>query len=414
MKNRWVQLAGSLVAMVMIANLQYAWTLFVPPMRAALHWKLSEIQWGFTLFIICETWVMPLEGWLIDRMGPRIFITIAGVLCGVGWTSLGFVKQLWQLYALYAMAGVGAAFVYSGSIAAALKWFPDRRGLASGLIAAGFGSGSALFIPIIADIIKNRDYNTAFWYTGIFQGVVILAVAQILRNPDAGFGASTAGSRPASPRVRRNPEQFRTAEMLRAPQFYVLYLMFVMMATGGLLVTAQAGPLAREWKISLAALTLALTLTRVANGVSRIFWGWVSDRIGRETTMVIGFVLQAASLLSVLFLGRLSGTLFAVTLVLTFFTWGEVFSVFPSITGDYFGARNAASNYSFVYSAKGVSSIIGGGLAALLFEKFGSWSAAFYGSAVLALLSAGLALALKAGPLPTKHDRAVVAEAVPE
>src|SRR5712692_9501244 len=408
-RNRWVQLAGSLVAMIMIANLQYAWTLFVQPMQRALGWKLSDIQWGFTLFILFETWVMPIEGWLIDRMGPRIFITIAGVLCGVGWTALGFVKTLPQLYVFYSIAGVGAAFVYSGSIASALKWFPERRGLASGIIAAGFGSGSALFIPVIAYLIREQSYRTAFLYTGVFQGLMILVAAQILRNPGKEFAQSKAGLKTAAPRVRRNTEQFTTPEMLRSPQFYILYAMFIMMATGGMMLTAQAEPLAREWRIGMTALTTALMLSRIANGSGRIFWGWISDRIGRESAMVAGSLLLAVSLLSVLVAGRSSGAWFAVTMVLTFFAWGEVFSLFPSITGDYFGASNAASNYSVVYSAKGVSSIIGGGLAALLFEKFGSWSGVFYGSAVLALVSSLLALGLRGAPLPRKQTSLVAA-----
>ena len=401
MKNRWVQLAGSVIAMVMIANLQYAWTLFVEPIHAARGWKLSDIQFGFTLFLVCETWIMPVEGWLIDSMGPRIFLTIAGVLCGVGWTALGFVTELWQLYVFYAIAGIGAAFVYSGSIAAALKWFPDKRGLASGLIAAGFGSGSALFIPVIADMVKSRNYQTAFLYSGIFQGVVILLAAQVLRNPGPEFHASKAAAKLPNPNVRRNTKQFSSAQMLRTPHFYVLYAMFVMMATGGLLVTAEAGPLAKEWGIGLGALTLALALTRVANGVSRIFWGWVSDQIGRETTMVISFFAQAGCLLSILYFGRLSGMLFGVTLVLTYFTWGEVFSVFPPTVGDYFGAANSASNYSFMYTAKGVSSIIGVTLAAMLFDKFGSWTGAFYGSAALAFMAGVIAVGLRRARLPS-------------
>jgi OFA family oxalate/formate antiporter-like MFS transporter len=404
MKNRWWQLVGSVVAMVMIANLQYAWTLFVEPIHAARGWKLSDIQTAFTLFLVFETWIMPIEGWLIDRMGPRLFITIASVLCAVGWTALGFVTTLWQLYVFYSIAGVGAAFVYSGSIAAALKWFPDKRGLASGLIAAGFGSGSALFIPLIANIIRQQDYRAAFLYTGIFQGLVILIVAQFLRNPGPEFHTSKAAAKVLSIHVRRNPQQFTSLEMLRTPHFYVLYLMFVMMATGGLLVTAEAGPLAKEWGISMAALTAALALTRVANGVSRVFWGWVSDRAGRERTMAIGFFLQACCLLSILFAGRLSGTLFGVTLVLTYFTWGEVFSVFPPTVGDYFGPANSASNYSFMYTAKGVSAIIGVRLAAGLFDKFGSWTAAFYGSAVLAFVAGLMAIGLRTFPLPRKMD----------
>jgi MFS transporter, OFA family, oxalate/formate antiporter len=309
----------------------------------------------------------------------------------------------------YSIAGIGAAFVYSGSIAAALKWFPDKRGLASGLIAAGFGSGSALFIPLIANIIKQQDYRAAFLYTGIFQGLVILIAAQFLRNPGPEVHTSKVAAKVLSVHIRRNPQQFTSAEMLRTPHFYALYLMFVMMATGGLLLTAEAGPLAKEWGISMAALTTALSLTRVANGVSRIFWGWVSDRAGRERTMAIGFFLQACCLLSILFAGRLSGTLFGVTLVLTYFTWGEVFSVFPPTVGDYFGPANSASNYSFMYTAKGVSAIIGVRLAAVLFDKFGSWTAAFYGSAVLAFGAGLMAIGLRMSPLP--HNAAEVGAA---
>ncbi len=400
MKNRWVQLSASLVAMIMIANLQYAWTLFVEPIRQSTGWKLSDIQWGFTLFIVFETWIMPLEGWLIDRIGPRIFTTIAGVLCGIGWSGLGFATERWQLYAFYSVAGVGAAFVYSGSIASALKWFPDRRGLAAGIIAGGFGSGAALFIPVIAAIIQTSGYRTAFLVTGILQGVIILAVAQVLRHPGPEFAAAHPASRVVRRRVRRSHDQFSTPEMLRTPHFYLLYFMFVAMATGGLLVTAQAGPVAIEWGITRTALTAALALDRISNGLSRVAWGWLSDHIGRETTMAIAFVLQAACLLSVLVVGRWSGTMFTITLILTFFTYGEVFSLFPSLVGDYFGADHASSNYSFMYSAKGIASIIAGGLAAVLFEKFGSWSAAFYGSALLALISGVLALVLKRVPLP--------------
>ncbi len=400
MKNRWLQLSASLVAMIMIANLQYAWTLFVEPIRQSTGWRLSDIQWGFTLFIVFETWVMPLEGWIIDRMGPRIFTTIAGVLCGVGWSGLAFATERWQLYAFYALAGVGAAFVYSGSIACALKWFPDRRGLAAGIIAAGFGSGSALFIPLIASIIRSSGYRTAFLVTGILQGIIILLVAQILRHPGPEFAAAHPAARAGHLRVRRNRDQFSTPQMLRTPHFYLLYFMFVAMATGGLLVTAQAGPVATEWGITRGALTLALALDRISNGLSRVSWGWLSDHIGRETTMAIAFVLQAACLLSVLVVGRWSGTMFTVTLILTFFTYGEVFSLFPSLVGDYFGAAHASSNYSFMYSAKGIASIIAGGLAAVLFERFGSWTAAFYGSALLALISGLLALVLKRVPLP--------------
>jgi OFA family oxalate/formate antiporter-like MFS transporter len=250
-------------------------------------------------------------------------------------------------------------------------------------------------------LIKNRSYHAAFLWTGIFQGAMILIAAQFLRHPGPEF-AHNMGKRTVHPKIRRNSEQFTTGEMLRTPRFYMMYVMFVAIATGGLLVTAQAGPVAASWGLSAAALTAATALSPLANGASRIFWGWISDRTGREAAMVVAFLLQAVCLFAVLTFGRMSGTLFTITLVLTFFTWGEVFSLFPATLGDYFGSRNATSNYSFLYTAKGVASIIAGGLAALLYEQFGSWSAAFYGSAALALLAGLGAIVLWLLPLPQK------------
>jgi OFA family oxalate/formate antiporter-like MFS transporter len=391
--NRWFQLCASLVAMIMIANLQYAWTLFVRPIQQANGWALSDVQWAFTLFILCQTWVQPLEGWLIDRMGQRLFISLAGVLCGAGWAGLGFVTTLPMFYALYAIAGIGAALVYSGSMGSALKWFRERRGLGSGIMAAGFGGGTALFIPVISSLIREQGYQAAFIWTGAFQGVVILIVAQFLRHPRLDPAAAPV---PSAKGPRLGAHHFTTGEMLRTRQFYVLYLMFVMMATGGLLVTAQAGPMAQSWGMTLSALTLAASLSPIANGASRIFWGSVSDRLGREKTMVVAFGLQAICLVLVLTLGRRSGDWFAITLVLTYFTWGEIFSLFPSTLADYFGTKHATSNYSVLYTAKGVASIVAGGLAAALFERFGSWAACFYGSAVLALMAAALTFSLRA------------------
>jgi len=389
--NRWFQLVMSVIAMIMIANLQYAWTLFVKPMQQATGWKLSDIQWAFTLFILFQTWVQPAQGFLIDRLGPRVFTTAAGVMCGIGWAGLGLVTTLPMLYALYVVAGIGAALVYGGCMGSALKWFTKDRGFAAGVIAAGFGGGTALFIPFIASMIQHQGYQTAFLTTGIFQGVVILIVAQFLRHPPRAAAPATSAKK--APELGHH--DYTTGEMLRTPQFYVLYAMFVMMATGGLLVTANAGPMAGSWGIPAAALAAATSFNALANGGSRIFWGWASDRVGRELAMGIAFTLQAVCLVLVLTVGRMSGTLFTVTLILTFFTWGEIFSLFPSLVADYFGTRCATANYGVLYSAKGVASIIGGGVAAVLYEHFGTWSACFYGSAALALVAAATAFGLR-------------------
>jgi len=411
MHRPWFQLGASLVAMIMIANLQYAWTLFVVPLRNEHGWQLSDIQWAFTLFVLFQTWVQPLDGWLIDRLGPRRFITVAGVLSGVGWAALAYASSVPQLYVFYATAGIGAALVYSGCIGSALKWFSDRRGLASGIIAAGFGGGTALFVPIIRYLIDNYGYREAFLWTGILQGLVIVVVAQFLRHPTGGVAPAPAVAAARQSKNRRNTDHFTTGQMLRTPHFYFLYVMFVMMSTGGLLVTAQAGPMAQSFGLPLAALTVALTLSPIANGTSRIFWGWVSDQIGREQTMALAFFLNAACLFLVLTLGRTSGVWFTVTLALTFFTWGEIFSLFPSTCADWFGSRHATSNYAFLYTAKGVASILAGGVAAVLYQQFGSWSAAFYGSAALALLAGMMAVGLRFAPLPAATARTSVTAA---
>src|SRR5262245_13284718 len=195
--------------MVMIANLQYAWTLFVGQIQQAHCWKLPDVQWAFTLFVLFQTWVQPLDGWLIDRMGPRVFITVAGILCGLGWSAMGFASTLPQLYFFYVLAGVGAAFVYSGCVGSAVKWFPNRRGLAAGIIAAGFGGGTTLFILPITYLIANSGYQSAFLVTGVFQGVVIAVAAQFLRHPGRDFVPAKA-SAPTVSKARRNPDHFTT------------------------------------------------------------------------------------------------------------------------------------------------------------------------------------------------------------
>jgi OFA family oxalate/formate antiporter-like MFS transporter len=338
----------------------------------------------------------------MDRMGPRILITVAGILCGSGWSAMGYASTLTQLHVCYALAGIGAAFVYSGCIGSALKWYPHRRGFAAGLIAAGFGSGSALFNLVIEKhLIPAHGYQGAFLWSGLVQGVIITLVAQFLRHPDVNFAPPGTAAQAVTAKSRRNTETFNTREMLLKPQFYILYAMFVTVATGGLYLTANQRDIANAWGLSAVVSTIVVA-GPLANGASRIFWGWFSDRAGRENTMVIAFLLQAVCLISVAVLGRLSGTLFTIALVLTFFTWGEVYSLFPSTLGDHFGSRFATSNYAFLYTAKGVAAYLGAYLGTRLVEQTGSWESVFYVSAVLAMVGGLAALVLRSRPLPKR------------
>jgi MFS transporter, OFA family, oxalate/formate antiporter len=406
-KNPKFQLFASFIAMMMVGNLQYTWTLFVEPIHAARSWELPQIAFAYTLYIAVQTWVQPLSGWFIDKIGQRPFITVAGILCGLGWSSIGYAKTLPELYFFYAMAGVGAAFVYSGSMGSALKWFPNRRGFASGVIAAGYGGGSAISVWIVGYLIRTYGHPTAFLTTGIFQGIVIVVVAQFLLHPDKDFIAPKPVSTAVASKSRRGTTDFTSAEMLRTPRFYVLFVMFVAVGTGGLFLTASSGSIASSWGLR-ATLTAAASFGLLANAGSRPFWGWVSDKWGRENTMVVAFLLQALALVSFATLGKTSGVLFAATLILTYFTWGEIYALFPATVGDYFGNKHATANNSFLYAAKGVAAFVIL-LPQWMHARTGSWTDALFGCAVLALLTAVAAFAIRHLPLPVKRGQKVAA-----
>jgi MFS transporter, OFA family, oxalate/formate antiporter len=409
--NRWVRLWSAFVGMVMIGNLQYAWTLFTQPMvkaHALQHWHLSDVQWGFGVFIATGTWTMPLLASFIDKTGPRLLMALSGVLCAVGWGSLGHVENLPSFYVLYGIAGIGVACVYACGVSTAVKWFPDRRGIASGIITAGYGMGAAAFNPLFNHLIRTIGYSDTFLWTGTTHGALILLSGLVLVNPPANYKVSTAA---VKPKVRRHDLDFTYAEMLRTPQFYFLFLAMLSIGIGGLMVTAQLKPVATNFKIGEAALTVALVLTPLANGSARLLWGWVSDYLGREWTMFTAFLLQAVFLLAATTLGRAGDVIWVALMVLVFLTWGELYVLFPAVLADLYGAKNSALNYSFLYSAKGFASLLGSGIAATLFEKTGTWNYAFFGSAALALLAALMALYVRRIPLPQKaHQGALAAQ----
>jgi OFA family oxalate/formate antiporter-like MFS transporter len=398
------------MAISMIANLQYGWTMFVAPMMAATGWKLSQVQLGFTLFIAVETWAMPLAGWLLSRYNTRVLFVAAGLLCGCGWGALGRVHTVAELYTAYAIAGMGASIIYCGSMAVALRCFADCRGLAAGIIAAGFGSGTAIWGPLITHAIHTYGYRAAFVVTGFAQGLVILAMAPLLprtAQPQSWRHLHERAERRVTHRSRDDAAEFRPSEMLCTSQFYMLYVMMLMMGIGGLMVTAQMGPLAASLAAGSAATATLLSSNSLANGIGRIFWGWISDSLGREKTMALAFCLHALCLGGVPVLGRVSTGGLIAALSLVFFTWGGVYVLFPAQTADLFGGWNANANYSLLYSAKGGASILAGVVAARLYEKTANWDMLFYGSALLALCSALLAVRLLRMPRPRKAAGAI-------
>ncbi|MFY9680553.1 MAG: oxalate/formate MFS antiporter [Candidatus Sulfotelmatobacter sp.] len=398
--NRWVQLVAGIIAMMAIANLQYAWTLFAKPLQAHMHVTLTAIQWTFALFIALETWLVPFEGYLVDRIGPRLMLGLGSIMVGLGWIGAGQAEAVRSLYFWYGLGGIGAGIVYGGVIGNALKWFPDHRGLCVGLCAGAYGIGTAVTVAPIAAMIKASGYQHTFIVWGIIQGVVVLASALFLARPPAGWVPDGWEKKEAEIKLHVNSSSvdMTPGQMMRTSSFWLIYGMMTLVAFGGLVVTAQLGPMAASYKVDkimvafgMTALVLALEVDRILNGLTRPFWGWVSDHIGRENTMAIAFTCEAVAVLALLQL--ISHPVWFILLSgLCFFAWGEIFSLFPSITGDVFGRKWATTNYGIVYTAKGVAALFAAPGAAWLFARTGSWTKVFWAMIACDLIAAALAL----------------------
>jgi MFS transporter, OFA family, oxalate/formate antiporter len=392
---RWGQLALGILCMVMVANLQLGWTPFVDPIDQKHHWGRYAIQWAFTIFVLAQTWLLPLHGHLVDRFGPRVMISVAGVLVGVAWILNSFADTLLLLYLAALIGGLGAGVVYGGVVGNALKWFPDQRGLTAGLTASGYGAGSALTVLPIQHVIQTNGYEAAFFWFGLGQGLVVFLVAQLLRAPAAReMPVAAVGA------VQQSRREYGWNEVIESPPFWVMYGTFVLVAVGGLMAQAQLGPMAIDFNIdnipvtilglTLPALTFALALDRAMNGLTRPFFGWLSDYIGRENTMCIAFILEAIAVYGLLSFSH-RPLLFVILSGLVFFAWGEIYALFPALCADLYGRKFATTNYGLLYTAKGTAALVIP-LANLLPAGPGTWRTVFMIAAALDLLAALLAL----------------------
>ena len=464
--KRWGQLIFGIICMVMIANLQYGWTFFVPDIEKTFKWDRAEIQVAFTLFVLFETWLVPIEGWFVDKWGPKLVILVGGILAGLGWMMNSYATTLGGLTGYYAaqiVAGIGAGAVYGTCIGNALKWFPDKRGLAAGLTAAGFGAGSALTVAPIQNMIAGKSIfdfslfgfplvlktvakgfqDTFFWF-GLWQGIIIIALAMLLRAPRSGEVPEAAravvmqGRRQYAPSEVIGPPGFWLGGIIVAfagglamwaaglqfyiplalaafifilgtacvvakgePIFALMYLMFVLVGAGGLIVTANLAPIAKDLKVasvpvallglSMPALTFAATLDRILNGLTRPFFGWVSDHIGREYTMFIAFAFEGVGIYY-LYLWGADPFWFVLLSGLVFFAWGEIYSLFPSTVTDTFGSRFATTNAGLLYTAKGTAALLVP-YASSLQKTTGSWDVVFIIAAAANIGAALLAVA---------------------
>jgi OFA family oxalate/formate antiporter-like MFS transporter len=441
--SAWPQLIIGIVCMVMIANMQYGWTFFVPEIQHKFGWDRASIQIAFTLFILFETWLVPIEGWFVDHYGPQIVVFVGGLACALGWTLNSYATTLGQFYTAQIITGIGAGAVYGTCIGNSLKWFPNRRGLAAGLTAAGFGAGSALTVIPIQSIIKNDGFQSAFLYFGLGQGVVICLIAYLMAVPSEQLRSgikihkSVNRIREFSTRDIIGPSrpwiiailftvlggltmwslglQFYIPLALAGtimivgggivwnkgePVFTLMYLMFVIVGAGGLIVTANLAPISQDLKVgtipvtlvwlTLPALTFAATIDRTLNGLTRPFFGWVSDQIGRENTMFIAFTLEGIGIFLLYQFGA-DPFWFVILSGMVFFAWGEIYSLFPATCTDTFGSKYATSNSGLLYTAKGTAALLVP-YASTLQKNTGSWDAVFLMAAGLNIIAAFLAV----------------------
>ena len=405
LKNRWVQLTMGIICMAMIANLQYGWTLFVNPMHDKMGWTKAAIQVAFSVFVLTETWLVPVEGWAMDKFGPRPVVLFGGVLVAIAWVLNSMAASLPTLYFAAILSGVGAGCVYGTCVGNALKLFPDKRGLAAGLTAAGFGAGAALTVIPISAMVHSGGYQEAFFTFGLIQGGVIVVLALFLIRAPA--RAAFAGvSTLANPKTLRD---FTPGQMVKTPVFWLLYLIFVLVAAGGLMAAAQVAPIAKDYKVAsiplavfghtMPLLTLALVIDNLCNGFTRPLTGWVSDHIGRENTMLVVFTGEGLAMLGLMEFGHTAGG-FLVFAPLIFLFWGEIFSIFPAVCGDTFGSKFAAANNGFLYTAKGTASLLVP-IASVIKQSTGSWVAVLW---VAAIMSIAAALLAKFVVMPMRRD----------
>jgi OFA family oxalate/formate antiporter-like MFS transporter len=396
MQSRWIQLLLGVVCMVVISSPQYVWTLFTQPLMGSLHASLAQIQITFSLLIVVQTFLSPCQGFLIDKFGPRTLLSLGGALTGLSWVLAARASTLTDLYLTYGiLCGIGTGIVYVGVIGHMVQWFPDRRGFATGIVAAGYGMGAILTTFPISGTLKNAGHEQALARYGLIFIVVGVIAAQGLRAPVRNSRLSAP-----KPNARHTGVSFTPLEMLGTRIFWLMFVMMTMMSTAGLMVTSQIAAFTRDFGMAnalvfgLPLLPLALSVDRITNGLTRPFFGWLSDRIGRENTMVIAFALEGTAMTAWLFT-RSNPAIFVVMSGVVLFGWGEIFSLFPSTLTDTYGTRHATTNYGFLYMAQGVGSVLGGPVAALVHDAFGSWMPVF--GIIIAMnfataLLAGLAL----------------------
>lgn len=379
---RWFYLILAVLLMCMISGVQYSWTLYANPVKDNLGVSLAAVQTAFTLSQVIQAGSQPGGGYFVDKFGPKIPLMIGGAMVLIGWSLMGQVDSIPALYALYTLAGAGVGIVYGIAMNTANRWFPDKRGLASGFTAAGYGLGVLPFLPLISSVLRFEGVGPAFMYTGLIMGILIIVIAFFIKFPGEQKGVKKV--------IVPTEKDFNSNEMLKTPQFWILWTAFFSVNFGGLLLVANSVPYGRSLGLAAGILTIGVSIQNLFNGGCRPFWGFVSDKIGRYKTMSVVFGINAAVLWSFPYVAKISSTAFIVMLALAFFTWGGSYALFPSTNSDVFGTAYSARNYGFFWAAKAIASIFGGGLGAAVATNFG-WNTAFMITGITSFIAFALA-----------------------
>lgn len=383
--NPWLQLVFGVICMAMVANLQYGWPQFINPINDKFNWGLAPIKVISTIFIVTQTWVVPAQGYLVDRYSSRPVLVTSGVLCLLAWVLNGIAESIGTYYLAAAIGGIGVGGVYGSIIGRTIRWFPNNRGLALGIVTASYGVATAVTVAPIGGLIKTQGFESVFIWLGVAQGLIVILLGLIMTAPPRHLVETK------SPVENATSYSARPMEVLREPVFWIMYLMFTLMVAGGLMATAQLAPIAKTHGLEASVLVMVLSLDRILNnGVTRPLFGWISDRIGRENTMFAAFALEALAILLMSILGG-EPSLFIALGCLIVFAWGAAYSLFPASAGDSFGTQFAATNSGMLYTAKGAAAFLVP-VGVTLSAATGSWEAPFYLAAIMAAVSAVLAL----------------------
>jgi OFA family oxalate/formate antiporter-like MFS transporter len=412
--------------MALVSPYQYVWSSIEGPLASDLNASLPALGFVFTAYVIIMALVQFPAGWWRDQHGPRVVSLIAGILAGGGYIGVALSTDIWQLYLAYSVGAVGVGMVYTVAVNTAIKWFPDRRGLTTGIGTMAFAAGSAAFVPYVRFMVSNGALMTALSNMGLLIGIGIVVGTFILKDPPVGWhltdtekgsptpshadptadelrasrsSESDQDSDAADSATERAPnagiQQFTWREMVRTWQFWVMYFMFFAVSAAGLMITARVVLYAEQAELSAVVATVAATLLPIASGGGRLIVGGVSDRLDRERVTAISFLACGIGTIAVvLFAGIDSGVGYIIAVAIAVFFWSAQFSLFPSLVGDYYGGKNSSANYSIIYSGKMWGGVFGGGVVGWLIGIVG-WDSAFLIGGALALAAGSVGLALK-------------------